>query len=57
MGKVKDELNVTVNYANSGDNAKNIEQNNIIVKEIYYAQYHILPFHNILKVMIYIFGF
>ena len=41
-----------MNYANPGDHVTEIEQNNITVKEIYCAQYHRLPFHNIPKVMI-----
>ena len=57
MNKVKDKLDVTMNQSNQGDHVTDIEINNITVKEIYHVKYHILPFHNIPKVMIIYFDF
>ena len=50
--KVKNDLDVTMNYSNPGYYVPDIDRNNIAVKERYCAQYHRLPFQNILKVMI-----
>ena len=52
MDKVKDELDITTNYANPGDHGPDIVRNNRTFKERYHAQYHIPSFHNIPKVMI-----
>ena len=41
-----------MNYANPGDHVPDIGVSNIAVKERYLAQYHILPFQNIPKVII-----
>ena len=41
-----------MNWAITGGHDPEIEKNNITVKEIYGAQYHRIPFHNIHKVMI-----
>ena len=51
MYKVKDQLEVTMNYSNPGDNIIEIERNNRTVKEIYCAQYHRLTFQNISKIL------
>ena len=50
--KVKDELDVTVNYANLGDHVHKIWRNNITVKEGYHAQYHGHPSQNIPRIII-----
>ena len=52
VDKVKNDLDVTINYANPGYHAPEIDKNNRTVKERYSAQYHRLPFQNIPKVMI-----
>ena len=52
MDKVKDDLDVTVNYANLGDHIPKIDRDNITVKEGYHAQYHGHPFQNIPRVII-----
>ena len=57
MVKVKDKLEVAMNFFNPIDHVTDIEINNITAKERYHSQYHRLPFQNILKVMICIFGF
>ena len=41
-----------MNYANPGDHVPDKERNKISFKEIYRAQYYIIIFHNIPKVMI-----
>ena len=40
MDKVKDELNVIMNYYNLEDHVTEMDRNNRTVKEIYHAQYH-----------------
>ena len=52
MDKVKYELDVSMNCVNLGNHVTEIDQNNITVKERWYAQYHRLPFQNIPKVII-----
>ena len=52
IDKVKDKLDVTMNYTNPGDHVPEMKQNNRKVKEEYCAQYHRLPVQNITKVMI-----
>ena len=52
MGKFKDDLDVTMNYANPEDLVPEIDRNKRTVKERYRAQYHKLTFQNIPKVMI-----
>ena len=41
-----------MNYTNLGDHVPGIERHTITVRERYHAQYYILPFQNIPKVMI-----
>ena len=57
MDKFKDDLDVTINYANPWYHVPGVYLNNRTVKEVYLAQYHILPFQNIPKVMIRYFSF
>ena len=52
MYRVKENMDVTMNYANPGDHVPDIEQNNRTVKERYRAKFHIITFQNIPKVMI-----
>ena len=52
MDKVKDDMDITKNYDNLGDHVNEIEINNRTVKEIYHAQYHMILFLNISKLMI-----
>ena len=52
MYKIKENLDITMNYANPGDHVPDKERNKISFKEIYRAQYYIIIFHNIPKVMI-----
>ena len=57
MVKVKDKLEVAMNFFNPIDHVTDIEINNITAKERYHSQYHRLPFQNIPKVMIIYFSF
>lgn len=52
MEKVKDNLNVDMNYANPGDHVPEIERNNGTVKERSRSLYYRLPFRNLPKLMI-----
>ena len=52
IDKVKDKLDVTMNYDNWVDHVPEIWQNIRIVKEGNHSQYHIFIFKNIPKVMI-----
>ena len=57
MDNVKGDLEVAMKYANSGDHVTEIERNNITFKERCHAQYHRLPFQNILKFIIWYLDF
>ena len=57
MDNIKDDLDVTMNYANPGDHVTEIERSNRTVKEKYRAQYHRLTFWDIPKVIIRYLGF
>ena len=52
MDKVKDDLNVTMNYTNAGDHVPEAERNNRTLKEGIRTMYHRLPYKAIPRVMI-----
>jgi len=52
MEKVKDELNIHMNYANAQDHVPEAERNNRTIKERIRAAYHRLPYKAIPKIMI-----
>ena len=52
MDKVKDDLNVHMNYANPGDHVPEAERNIRTLKERFRAAYHRLPYKAIPAIMI-----
>ena len=52
MDEVKDEMDIDMNYANTGDHQPEAERNNRTIKERIRAAYHRLPFKCIPRIMI-----
>ena len=52
MDKVKDKLDVEMNYANALDHVPEAEQNNQTIKERVRAAYHCLPYKKLPRLMI-----
>ena len=52
MDKVKDELNVKMNYTNAGDHVPEAERNNRTIKERFRTALHRTPYKRIPKLMI-----
>ena len=52
MDEVKDEMDIDMNYTNTGDHQPEVEWNNWTIKERIWVAYHRLPFKCIPRIMI-----